>query len=1088
MSTSLVIPENINDLSPIEQVLLFHDAGASVFAIDPPGTRKSNGKTLNKPPGKKRPSLPERDEVYHQFGNGNDFNAGVYPPEGYMVVNLDAADKDRGRVDRFLDSTPSLADVPRVQTARGYHLYFRSDVPPSTIIKPSIVPQVNFHVITSEKYVVVPPSRHAEGLRYIWKRTGEPPVWTPEIATAFNLPPEEQPEPPTQEPQTAENRAEFNGTFGARALSLPLPGADREELVLSWMGSSHHIARKVFRKLAKTNRYFIREGNLVCYDPTSTSGRLVEISADELRSRLDKHFQVRRPIRKDQPQRLIPDTATADEARLLLGSQEMREELKEVGRVMRHPVLVSENGEPKILITGAHEGLFIDSNDVIPDIPISEAVTSILGLLEDFKFRTESDKSRAVSHFLSPALVFGSLLSGRVPFHVVEADKPGSGKGFLQKLITTIYNEAPGVIINIKKGIGSTDGTLSRRLLDGCAFIQYDNYRGRLDSEMQESALTEDKAPCRALHTEGEVSTKGAFFMMTSNGAELTEDLSDRSCFVRIIKQDEDYKWVWEGDELLVHVKDKWSYYLGCIYSVLSEWIRRGKPSTTAVNLHRFRSWAGSMDWIVRNLFGLKPLLDGHKEVQKTVASPILVFLRQAAIHLKKEGRIGEELKALDLIQLAQNHDLSIQGIKDLSDERAHQVLGSKLFPLFKASNTLKLDESFMVIRKEENVKRDSGGAYERKHYVFFEITPPPQYPSAPPTAPPTAPGSGDPKSGPGESLPSPTTQELAKNDHITSGFTPDPQYSAPPPHHLPNQGYCGGLDPQHQGLAEHHRSTAVHNTVLVQYNTSGGENEKSCVGGGNSRDPYCGTAETDDMPSLVIPVASPSGGDMSFSLKRKKSELDAVAETLDAISEPLAIDLKTYDRHNRGPQHLTYDNEIRLLSIKAPGLPPWVIDLKETGYDLGELKNVLQNHELIMDDAKSTVRLLWTNLQIELKQAWCISTARHILNYATETAGFRIPFALARFLADEPRDPGTCTDKFGHEHNKTNWREPLTESHYQFAAASVECLVPLKTLLEQALVESQMLPTFQYENFNSAIRPSPTSFVQRPSTNLGNQ
>ena len=133
MNTSLIIPENVEELSPIEQVLLFHDAGASVFPIDPPAGKRSNGKTL-KNPGKKRPALPERDDIYHQFGNGNNFNIGVYPPVGYIIVNLDAVDKDRGRVDRFLDSSPLLADVPRVQTARGYHFYFRADALPRTFL------------------------------------------------------------------------------------------------------------------------------------------------------------------------------------------------------------------------------------------------------------------------------------------------------------------------------------------------------------------------------------------------------------------------------------------------------------------------------------------------------------------------------------------------------------------------------------------------------------------------------------------------------------------------------------------------------------------------------------------------------------------------------------------------------------------------------------------------------------------------------------------------------------------------------------------------------------------------------------------
>jgi len=234
------------------------------------------------------------------------------------------------------------------------------------------------------------------------------------------------------------------------------------------------------------------------------------------------------------------------------------------------------------------------------------------------------------------------------------------------------------------------------------------------------------------------------------------------------------------------------------------------------------------------------------------------------------------------------------------------------------------------------------------------------------------------------------------------------------------------------------------------------------------------------DLTEKLSPVVSPSGGDMSFSLIRKKSELVAVAETLAGLPEPLAIDLKTYDKHNSGPQHIRSDDEIRLFSIKAPNLPPWVLDLNVTRPDLGELKNVLENHELIMDDAKSTVRLLQLHYQLQIKRVWCTNTARDILDYAKETEGFHIPFELARFLADEPKDPGTCADKFDRKHCQTDWRKPLADTHYGYAAATVEYLVPLKTLLEQALVESQMLPAFQYENSKAASRPAITSFVLR--------
>jgi hypothetical protein len=1085
MSASLIIPENINDLSSIEQVLLFHDAGAVVFAIDPPGKRKSNGKTLNKPPGKKRPSQPERDEVYHQFGNGNDFNAGVYPPVGYLIVNLDAVDKDRGSVDRFLERNPTLADVPHVQTARGYHLYFRADAPPRTLLKPSIVPNVNFHVITSEKYVIVPPSRHADGLKYIWRKTGEPPLWTQEIAAAFNLP-EEQPEPQddAQEQQAGNGaRVGYEGrpdhVLGLPIPGLIVPGNDREHLDFMDGIEIHLLANQIFKRLAETNEYFVQSQSrkLVRYDRTA---RLAEVSADQLRIRLGKLYRVRRTKGLGQVQ-LHPATASKEDALLLLASgDEMRKHLDEVERVVKHPLLVSEeNGEPKIIASReVHNGVFVDSSDVIPVVSLSEAVPAILGLFCDFKFTTPSDLSRAVGHLLSPALVFGGLVPGRVPFHIVEADYPGSGKGFLQDLVLAIYNEEAGIITEINKGVGGIEETLSRRLMDGFAFVQFDNWRLRLFCQMLESALTQKCAAARALHADAMVSTEHAFFMLTSNGAEFSPDLSDRSVFVRIQKQADGYRWhkFEDGKKAMQHVQSQRTFYLGCVYSILSEWVRQGKPQIDG-SPHRFEDWAGSMDWIVQHLFSLPPLLDGHREVQKQVASPILVFLRQAAIQVEKEGLLADPLKASALVELAQRHNLTFPGLKDYDDQAA-KTLGIRLGQVFKQSDTLNLD-SYQIVRVASTVKRDDNKGYNpAPAYVFFRTPGSPDLQKGPsdrgnpesngpsdrgnPELSPNTPSGGekDPVSPDSLQLPcnSPASQKVA-----TSRGTQPPQHQVDT-----SQKPAFPLPPLEVSSIFSQDLSPVVNEI------DEGVVEKK-IGG------VAGVAgDFTDLTEKLSPVASPSCADMSFYLMSKKSELAAVADTLAGIQEPLAIELKTYDRSSPGPQHISYDNEVRLLSIKAPGLPPWLLDLKEAGYDLGELKNVLQSHELIMDDAKSTVRLLWTSLQIELKQgAWCKDIAIDLLNYAKETTGYRIPFELARFLADEPRDPGTCTDKQGYEYHKTDWQKPLTDTHYGYAAATVEYLIPLKTLLEQALVESQMLTTFRYENSKAANRPAVTSFMR---------
>ncbi len=240
------------------------------------------------------------------------------------------------------------------------------------------------------------------------------------------------------------------------------------------------------------------------------------------------------------------------------------------------------------------------------------------------------------------------------------------------------------------------------------------------------------------------------------------------------------------------------------------------------------------------------------------------------------------------------------------------------------------------------------------------------------------------------------------------------------------------------------------------------------------------GAGDFTALTEKLSPVASPSGGDMSFSLIRKKSELAAVAETLAGIQEPLAIDLKTYDKHKPGGSHLEPYDDIRLLSIKAPGLTPWLIDLKEIGYDLGtDLRNILQSREILSHAAKPVADILRAKCGINLNSVWCTQTAQHLLR-EEKNGSSKIPAWEQHLLLSTPKDPGTHTDKHGAQHRGTYWGGEITEGQYEYAAASVESLHPLKTVLEHALANSPMLHVFHYLNARIPIR-SVTSFVQSP-------
>lgn len=105
--------------------------------------------------------------------------------------------------------------------------------------------------------------------------------------------------------------------------------------------------------------------------------------------------------------------------------------------------------------------------------------------------------------------------------------------------------------------------------------------------------------------------------MATSNAAEMTRDLANRSFMVRINKQPADYAFIkWPEGDLLEHVKSQQSYYLGCIFSVIRAWVAAGKPEEPGNHGHDFRQWAGIVTWIAKNLLHVPAPLEGHEATQ----------------------------------------------------------------------------------------------------------------------------------------------------------------------------------------------------------------------------------------------------------------------------------------------------------------------------------------------------------------------------------------------------------------------------------------------------------------------------------------
>jgi hypothetical protein len=230
-----------------------------------------------------------------------------------------------------------------------------------------------------------------------------------------------------------------------------------------------------------------------------------------------------------------------------------------------------------------------------------------------------------------------------------------------------------------------------------------------MDSPAIESFLTENSFLARAPYLAAvEVDPRRVIVQLTSNKAQITVDLASRSSCVRILKRPEDYQFRHypEGD-ILDRVRANQPLYLGAIFAVVRAWYEMGQALSDETR-HDFRPWARTLDWIVKNILGTGPLVDGHRQTQIRMSTPALNFLRDAALAVRNSGHTDQWLRASSLIDiLSESPGVELPGLTeggDLADEEVRkkvlQGFGRRTAQCFGTDNVRVVD-GFEIQRRE---------------------------------------------------------------------------------------------------------------------------------------------------------------------------------------------------------------------------------------------------------------------------------------------------------------------------------------------------------------------------------------------------
>jgi len=419
----------------------------------------------------------------------------------------------------------------------------------------------------------------------------------------------------------------------------------------------------IFTQIAKRKDLFWRGGGVMELTPKG----LMQIDAAHFVSRLDRYGTVlRHVVNSNGGIRIRPRRCPNDAAAALLVSHEAAELLPNIQRVVHCPV-ITPDGE--VLHKGYHEaagGTLVTGDVNIVEVPLKQAAENLLALLTDFDFVSPGDKSRAVASFISPIMAFGGFFVGPPAMDLAEADKSQSGKTYRQEMARAICDEQAYPISQNKGGVGSLDESIAQALVSGKPFITLDNFRGNINSAKLEMILTWSGEVSARVPHKGEISVdaSGVTFQLSSNGLETTPDLANRAAITRIRKRPHGYRFTrWEEGDVQAHIKANQPHYLSCVFSVIKAWISAGKPGIPCQ--HERRYWAEPLNWMVREVFGLEDLMEGHEAARSRISSKGGVWLRELTLKMEGLGLLGVGYTAADLAKISTEEDIRIPGLED---------------------------------------------------------------------------------------------------------------------------------------------------------------------------------------------------------------------------------------------------------------------------------------------------------------------------------------------------------------------------------------------------------------------------------------
>jgi putative DNA primase/helicase len=331
-------------------------------------------------------------------------------------------------------------------------------------------------------------------------------------------------------------------------------------------------------------------------------------------------------------------------------------------------------------------GLFLTGLPDMPAIPdhptqqdAIDALTLLLGLIEEFPFANNESRSVGLSCLITP-IVRGA--TGPVPMHLIVKPKPGTGGSYLVDVasVIAIGERCPVVALGDSKHPEETEKRLISSALLGSPIIGIDNCRGTLEGDFLCQVTERPVMRLRPLGTSDSKQVPNSFTVFANgNNPSIADDMVRRTIRASMdanMEHPEDREF--RSDPLAAVRQDR-GRYIAAALTIVRAYLAAGKPD----RLRPLPSYGGWSD-LVRSALVCLGQGDPVATMQDTRAEDPKAEARTAIFDAwKTEIGLGDNFRyqTSDLIDLAQTEQgtaliyprlyaalLKVAGIKDRID------------------------------------------------------------------------------------------------------------------------------------------------------------------------------------------------------------------------------------------------------------------------------------------------------------------------------------------------------------------------------------------------------------------------------------